>query len=614
MRSITSFQTLCLVAALAATASHASSAPLRADPTNPRYFFDGNKTLYLAGSATWPIMRGEANVYAPSRARIDKWLGYIDSYGHNFTRIWSGYAYLTSNGGSVEIWPWRRSGGGSANDGKARFDLNNFDQEYFNLLRYYVTQANARGMKVSVMLFGSFNRFRGNLNQVTWHPQNNINSETDNFYAWQDFFRTSGPLFELQKRTIRKFVDELHDLDNFWWEIVNEPVYDEVVPWHEAITRYINDYERQKGYAEHRVQVSGSWGGPDSGPINKNGPWDVFSPEWADEGSNGHQAWYQDKIVVVDTDHIQGFSESSEVDSIRETLTKAFLRGNHSVFMDSWDSFTDGNGGTVMSTWNPHRRLLGDLVALSEQIDLRYAVPSSSSSKSNTGYYLAHPNNDYIAYQPGSGNLQMYVDAGNYTVRYLDVIDGSTSTDTKNYSSSGLKSLTPPPHIGSEYIAHVFNGNGDGGDGGGGNPGTGDGLAGTLTGTRPGYFYLRNSQYNTNIYATGASGDARIGNNTSDEAKWQLVDNNNDGKFGFINKRYGDNRICASASGNGANIDVRTGPQSKCRWAAVDGNFDGIYGIRNEAYSNRLGATSGGNAQTEVDMAPSSQWRLIPAN
>ena len=49
--------------------------------------------------------------------------------------------------------PWARTGSGEATDGKPKFDLETFDEEFFDRLRGRVTAAGDRGMYVDVMLF-----------------------------------------------------------------------------------------------------------------------------------------------------------------------------------------------------------------------------------------------------------------------------------------------------------------------------------------------------------------------------------------------------------------------------------------------------------------------------
>ena len=64
-------------------------------------------------------------------------------------------SYLTTKG-----WPWKRTGPGLANDGKPKFDMTQFEQKYFDILKERVQQIENRGMYASVMIFGSHIGFK----------------------------------------------------------------------------------------------------------------------------------------------------------------------------------------------------------------------------------------------------------------------------------------------------------------------------------------------------------------------------------------------------------------------------------------------------------------------
>ena len=49
--------------------------------------------------------------------------------------------------------PFKRTGPGNALDGKPKFDLHQFDPDFFELLRQQVAKAQRRRVYVSVMLF-----------------------------------------------------------------------------------------------------------------------------------------------------------------------------------------------------------------------------------------------------------------------------------------------------------------------------------------------------------------------------------------------------------------------------------------------------------------------------
>jgi len=131
---------------------------LRIHPSNSRYFTDNtNKAIYLAGAHTWYNIHidPERYVFENSHETFEAFLDWLQSYGHNFTRLWTNTSYLNTG-----PYPWQRTGPGYASDGKLKFDLTKMNQQYFDLLRERVLQIQNRGMYCSIMLFGSFNRMR----------------------------------------------------------------------------------------------------------------------------------------------------------------------------------------------------------------------------------------------------------------------------------------------------------------------------------------------------------------------------------------------------------------------------------------------------------------------
>ena len=87
---------------------------------------------------------------------------------HNFMRMWTWELsqWNTSSSGfknenlqhfvTPHIWP--RTGNEKALDGKPKFDLSQYDRDYFDRMRSRITAAGDRGIYVSVMLFEGWER------------------------------------------------------------------------------------------------------------------------------------------------------------------------------------------------------------------------------------------------------------------------------------------------------------------------------------------------------------------------------------------------------------------------------------------------------------------------
>jgi len=137
--------------------------PLRRHPTNPRYFTDDSgRAILLVGSHTWNNLVDMGPTDPPAPFDFDAYLDWLAGYPHNFFRLWTWELLSWNTQGNREKaplvhrvypLPWKRTGPGAAVDGKPKFDLRQFDDEYFARLRHRVEAAGERGVYASVMLF-----------------------------------------------------------------------------------------------------------------------------------------------------------------------------------------------------------------------------------------------------------------------------------------------------------------------------------------------------------------------------------------------------------------------------------------------------------------------------
>jgi hypothetical protein len=126
--------TICFGATLA-------KGPLRVHPENPRYFTDGTRmpdgslrAIYLTGSHHWNNLQDSAKLGKPLTEQFDYegYLRFLEKFNHNFMRMWSWE--VGENDLYYEPAPWIRTGPGTASDGKPKFDLQQFNPEYFQRL------------------------------------------------------------------------------------------------------------------------------------------------------------------------------------------------------------------------------------------------------------------------------------------------------------------------------------------------------------------------------------------------------------------------------------------------------------------------------------------------
>lgn len=457
----------------------ANSAPLVIHPDNPRYFLDGTgEAVYLAGSHTWYILHEQG--HEVDRQRVVDYLDWLKSIGHNYTRVWSNWFYLFNDKGLQQPWPYERTGPGLAKDGFLKFDLTKPNNDYFALLRFFLSESEKRGLYCSIMLFGSYNQFRSNFQTNTaWYPDNNINDETNLLRQNTDFFDLGSDVLTLQKAHIRHVVDELNDYDNFFWEIINEAQLPKSRNWQYHLIKYLKEYEQSKE-KQHLVVMSGGHG--EAGGALENSPADIISPDTSTVGDykSGGPGDYSDKPVINDTDHLWGYSQHKDVEKYRKWVWKTFLRGNHPLFMEDYDSFSNNNKGRINKEFNPVRTALSETIKFSKRvIDLAAMVPESDYC--STKYCLVNREGEYLAYYPGEATefagwqnivehitnaiqslskpvarkVVIKLGAGSYLLEWLDARTGQAFNSEIQIAENKSKVLFVPKNIEDDAVVYI---------------------------------------------------------------------------------------------------------------------------------------------------------------
>jgi hypothetical protein len=211
---------------------------LHVHPANPRYFADGSgKAVYLAGSHTWSNLQDQGPKDRPKAFDYDGYLAFLKERNHNVIRLWaweqarwapwSDGKEPNPDDWFVEPNPYTRTGPGAALDGKPKFDLDRFDDAYFQRLRERVEKARQKGIYVSVMLFQVWSSAKSWLGGTPWrghpyHPDNNVQGFNGNTHGDDGPDINDPRVRARQAAYICKVVDTLSDLDNVLYEVTNE--------------------------------------------------------------------------------------------------------------------------------------------------------------------------------------------------------------------------------------------------------------------------------------------------------------------------------------------------------------------------------------------------------
>lgn len=472
---------------LSATASVAfsaalSTAPLGAacptgppgcHPTNPRYLVDAEgKALYLVGSHVWNNFQDWGTRNPPPMFPFDDYLDFLAERGHNFIRGWTWehtrWIPWDDDGGAngsvfIAPGPFARAcdpSHGMALDGGPKFDLDTFDDAYFAEVHRRVQAAGARDMVVGLMLFQGWSFKRPNLPGNPWrgHPFHHLNncngidgdppvagsspeaSASDGGRRTGSGLRTHSLLLPdvlaIQKRYVRRMIDELNGLDNIIWEIANESTSDveggstpSAIAWQNHMVGFIKRYEQMHKERQHLV-----WMSSDSNLARVH-----LDQSNADIISPGGKVYRLDppvhdgpKISILDTDH------TGPLETTPQVPWKSFTRGHHTIYMDYRYGLVNKRGAWHLPSEAAQegiRRALGAVRRYADRMDLATTIPDPSAC--STRYCLIDAGKAYLIYQDAPDQaFTIELPAGTYRQEHIDTAT-STLRATERFTWPG---------------------------------------------------------------------------------------------------------------------------------------------------------------------------------
>ena len=426
--------------------------PLTLHPANPRYFTDGSgKAIYLTGAHTWNNL--QHNGVYPA-VDYDEYLNFLQRHNHNFIRMWAweqgGWDPWAAGHVSVDPVPYARTGPGNALDGKPKYDVTRFNEDYFTRLRSRVAEAGKRGIYVSVMLFEGWSVEKKGQVGNPWqgHPfnkANNINGidgDLNGDAQGQEIhtLNASKQILEHQMAYVRRVVDTVNDLSNVLYEIGNE-MHVGSVQWQHHMIEFIREYEKGKP-RQHPIGMTGA---PIANAALFDSPADWVAPIGKDGYSTDPPAADGRKVIISDVDHVWP-------KQFRQWVWKSFTRGLNTAFMDLYGATKIGDKeindlkfvGEWLAQHDTVRRNLGYRLTLASRVDLAAMTPRGDLA--TTGYCLAAPGKEYVVYQPMGGPFDLKLEApkeAGFAVEWLDPKTGK-SVVGKLISGGGPVTLTPP--------------------------------------------------------------------------------------------------------------------------------------------------------------------------
>ncbi len=387
--------------------------PLTLCSENPRYFTDGSgQAIYLTGSHTWPNLVDMGPDDPPEPFDFDAYLQWAKSYHHNFIRLWTWELVEwdtranekdTNEYKLLTVAPLRfaRTGPGKALDGKPKFNLLQYNPEYFSRLRSRVEAAQEQNIYVSVMLFEGWGlqHLDNAWNNHPYNQDNNvngINGDLDGDGKGLEIHTLSDTsILSIQKSYVRKVIETVNDLNNVMFEISNEN-HPPSKEWQYHMIDFIHKLERTMP-KQHPVGMTFQYKGGSNQTLFES-PADWISP-------NGEGGYKEDppggegtKVIITDTDHLGGIWGN------QQWVWKSFLRGLNPVFMDPYDC------KVLKRSYNPEwvepvRKSMGYTLDFARRMNLIEMVPENELSSSS--YCLASRGKEYLVYLPDGNEVKI---------------------------------------------------------------------------------------------------------------------------------------------------------------------------------------------------------------
>ncbi len=431
--------------------------PVRQHPENPHYLLFRGRPIVLVTS-------GE-HYGAVINPDFDfrSYLSTLAADGLNYTRVFTG-AYVEAPGafgiqhntlapdGARFLAPWARSPVEGYRGGGNRFDLERWDDVYFNRLQDFMVAASELGIVVEVTLFSSY---YGDFAGSPLHPDNNVNGIALPADQRQVQTLDNAGLLVHQERLVRKLVQELNGFDNLFFEIQNEPWADRpvtVLPinpylpdwrsewknrvdladdaslrWQQRIAEVIQDEESRLPYRHLIAQNFCNFRYP------------LAAVSEAVSILNFHYAYPEavawnyglQRVIAFDE---SGFAGSS--DEVYRTQAWSFLLAGGGIFNHLDYSFhvgaEDGRGrNQAPGGGSPElRRQLGVLSRFLHSFDFLRMGPDAEvvlHAPNALAYCLSEPGRQYAVYLRGTGptDLRLNLPEGHYRVQWISPESGA---------------------------------------------------------------------------------------------------------------------------------------------------------------------------------------------
>ena len=443
--------------------------------SNPHYFQDAEGVpLILNGSQSWNTLQDCGTDGSVQPLDFDAFVKFLTAHGHNFTLLWTLEMPKFCNLPTTESFPpdftvspipFKRTGPGTATDGGLKFDLTQFDANYFDRLRARVEALDKAGIYAGVYLFtGEYLlKYRCASDGYPLTGANNINGVDDGYAGGKQgtnavTMNAPNTLTKFQDAYVEKAIDTLNDLPNVLW-VVSEEAPGNSLWWNNHQISHLRAYESGKAH-QHPIGYAAPVSVRDSVIYNSDADWVapsvIVSP--ASSCGSGKPAC---KVNINDSDHSYFGIWNETPQQNRNYAWENFTTGNQVLFMDPYVVFLPRENRNLCvspthaicrapdTRWNNFRDNLGYILRYSRKLNLSHITPRDSLS--STGFCLAQTppaGAEYLIYAPADGsftvNLSAMSRARTLAVEWFNPATGTVIAGEAVPSGSSAQLFTPP--------------------------------------------------------------------------------------------------------------------------------------------------------------------------
>lgn len=409
-----------------------NSSPIQPYSENPWYWEYRGEPLVLIGASD------EDNPFQWTGEQLTDQLDLLASVGGNYLRN------TMSDRDEGNVYAFK-----CLDDG--RYDLNEWNEEYWNRLRFFLDETEARGIINQLTLWDQHDHSGGLWRAHPWNPSNNVNYGDEIIRTREDFYSAvreeNEEILQYQNRFIEKLTSITLDYDHILYNINNESWAG--VEWENYWVEFIHRQANERGKKIHVTSMHMR-------------PWitvrhvltyrDLYSFAEISQnnqdsmGGRGHVHWenimsWRTKLAAhpmpMNNEKIYGagegvnYSAGDGREAVRRFWRNIFAGCASSRFHRPTDrAWGIGLGELAQTQLKAMSLLLEeiDIFSFSPHNDLLTPIDISSEA-----YCLANIGKQYAIYFPDGRHaveLDPWVYANSMTLRWLDIERGEWSDET----------------------------------------------------------------------------------------------------------------------------------------------------------------------------------------